>query len=684
VTVEGKIIRIQTITNAHKPLSLGMMITIAFQRLDEIADQRLRQALRTLSFHPDATVLHANIRPTPNTKHALWSMRPAQDGNWLRRPAASFSLCQTSQGNLTSTFFTLKNGQGRLIAACHDYQKETIQPDTPIVVVAPGYGETKRDYISLAYSLAANGCQVVRYDHTNHIGESEGEHADITLSSMKEDMRSVLKEVKRFWPGHPMILVASSLAGRVACKTASQDQKLAKMIILNCIVDVQSSLSVVHQEDLVAAYLKGRQPEMANVLGFNVKQAFLKDAIDQKWATLESTLEDAKRISGPVVFFSAQHDVWVDQHSLKRVYSTLRPGSAKWFVIPEALHRLQENPRKAKIVYRQVAQDCLAVQTARQAQAVIVDPSRESIGRQKHTEKERAKAHKQRSCSLGPEFWEDYLAHFSSIGKCPDYLKLLDHTAKLLGPLNPGHRVLDAGCGNGNFGMFVLSNHTRFFGKQRTHERKRIDYVGIDFVEEALERAGRNLSWVVKTFQNDAAYSAAPVRMTRSFAQVNLSQSLPFAGNQFDRIICNLVIGYLDHPTATIKELYRLLMPGGRMVLTNLKPDGDFSGIYGNLVQSTDKAETRKEARDLLNNYGKIRQAEKEGQFHFLTRNQWKEALTATGGINMRIYPTFANQAYVGVVEKPILQISRKIHVSTIADRKAAQRNQSVELGLVA
>ncbi|MCA9477511.1 MAG: methyltransferase domain-containing protein, partial [Nitrospira sp.] len=48
----------------------------------------------------------------------------------------------------------------------------------------------------------------------------------------------------------------------------------------------------------------------------------------------------------------------------------------------------------------------------------------------------------------------------------------------------------------------------------------------------------------------------------------------------FDRILSNLVLGYIKKPEAALQELYRVLAPGGRMVISNLKPDGDFSGIY--------------------------------------------------------------------------------------------------------
>jgi hypothetical protein len=89
------------------------------------------------------------------------------------------------------------------------------------------------------------------------------------------------------------------------------------------------------------------------------------------------------------------------------------------------------------------------------------------------------------------------------------------------------------------------------------------------------------------------------------------------------------------------------------MVISNLKPNGDFSGIYQSLVRNAALPQQRKEARNLLNNYGKIRQAEREGQFCFFDRTQWESNVTALGCMNVKVYPTFAGQAFLIVLKKP-------------------------------
>ena len=50
---------------------------------------------------------------------------------------------------------------GRRLAVCQDRLLQ-LDDSGPVAVVSPGYGETKRDYITLGYYLASNGFRVIR------------------------------------------------------------------------------------------------------------------------------------------------------------------------------------------------------------------------------------------------------------------------------------------------------------------------------------------------------------------------------------------------------------------------------------------------------------------------------------------------------------------------------------------
>jgi ubiquinone/menaquinone biosynthesis C-methylase UbiE/alpha-beta hydrolase superfamily lysophospholipase len=552
-------------------------------------------------------------------------------------------------GNIQSTKITILNADGLTIIAYHDYPTDSDLSTLPIAVIAPGYGETKRDYLCLAYYFASNGYHVIRYDHTNHVGESDGDHYDISLTSMKENFQAVTRYVQTQWPMQPIVGIAASLASRVAMKAEAECPSVSLLISLMGIVDVQQSLAIVHQEDLFTGYRNGRFPESANVLGFNVSHVFLQDAFENNFSTLESTLRDVASLTTPVLLVSAGKDAWVDRQDIQTASQVLGSRLITHHVVPDALHRLQENPKAAKTTYQYVIQKCQEQLNTMSPHGPIKDPNRLLLGRQKREEKNRQQ--QQSATDVGVTFWQDYLGHFQSISTCPDYVKLLDHVFHALGPITPGQHVLDAGCGNGNAGLFFLHEWQAARNGQLHLGEEDIRYVGIDIVPDALGKAKAHMTQAIQELEQRQPTCTKKLQL--SWAQVDLQHILPFADNQFDRIVSNLVLGYVDNPQAALEELYRVLAPGGRMVLSNLKPNGDFSGIYHDLVASVGQPEQREEARQLLHNYGKIRQAEKEGQFRFFDETEWNSILQSLGCHSAGVYPTFAHQAYLIVLEKP-------------------------------
>jgi SAM-dependent methyltransferase/alpha-beta hydrolase superfamily lysophospholipase len=551
--------------------------------------------------------------------------------------------------NIQSTRLSIPNGYGHTIKAYQDFPKTFDLSTLPIVVIAPGYGETKRDYLTLAYYFASNGFHVIRYDHTNHVGESQGTHFDISLSSMKHDFQTVTHFVRQQWPHRPVIGVASSLASRVALKAEAEESCLTLLILLVGVVDVRRSVATVHQEDVFANYLNGQIQDSANILGFNVGRHFLHDAIANNFSTLNTTLKDVQDLETRVMYISAGRDAWIDDKDLQAFKPSIASHLSKWLEVPEALHRLQENPKAARTTYRHIIDHCREFLGISSQEYRIQEPNRLDLGRQNRQEKT---ALQQRShADVGQAFWSDYLGHFQTVGKCQAYVQLLDHVFHALGPITPGQRFLDAGCGNGNAGLFFLQSLQKSNNQPGLISEHPIRYVGIDVIHEALGRAQFQMTRTYHSLQKAWPAGLPPVQM--SWSQVDLQHSLPFADNQFDRIVSNLVLGYVADPQKVLRELFRVLAPGGRMVISNLKPNGDFSGIYQNLVSHAGQMDQKIEARELLNNYGKIRQAEKEGQFRFFDQTEWRNILDSLNGVHTGVYPTFAKQAYLIVVEKP-------------------------------
>ena len=556
---------------------------------------------------------------------------------------------------IISTQVECRNTAGQRIAIYHDAPRHA-GPRTPLVIIAPGYGETKKEYVTMSYFLAGNGFQVLRYDHTNHVGESEGDILDATLTGMEHDLGAVLDFAERTWGAERIVVVATSLAGRVAFKRAACDGRVGLLCLLTGVVDVQATLLAVHQEDLILAFLRGVRRGPLNVLGFNVDaDRFLGDAIKAGYATLNSTIQDALRIRTPTIFFAAEHDAWVNLESLKQVTAALGEHAANLFLIPEALHRLHENPRKARVVFRQLVTCCLKRLAPQMPARGILEPSRRQIGLQNRIERDRARAQHLMTKTEIVEFWQDYLDHFHHIANVGDYWHLLDHIYRLTGNLDGSMRVLDAGCGNGNFGMFLSINQAYRQERNTAPDATPVHYIGMDFIQPALAQARQNLRKTSAEVCGKLSRSAEAMALPLNFSLLaaDLNMPLPFRDGHFDRVICNLVISYLQDPLSTLGEFMRVLSPNGRLVITNLKPHADLSQIYRNFVQRADRPEEMEEGRQLLNNSGKIKQAEGDGIFRFFDRQELAMLLTSSGAVQPRVYSTFANQGYIAVAEKP-------------------------------
>jgi ubiquinone/menaquinone biosynthesis C-methylase UbiE len=144
-------------------------------------------------------------------------------------------------------------------------------------------------------------------------------------------------------------------------------------------------------------------------------------------------------------------------------------------------------------------------------------------------------------------------------------LPLYDPFTKLLGvsrlhrrlvelaAIEPGHRVLEIGCGTGNLTLRA----------QRMHPEA--DVVGIDPDPLALERARRK-----------AERAGLPVRWDRGKAG-----ELPYPDESVDRVLSAFMFHHLDdtEKKSALAEVRRVLRPGGQLHLVDIA--GHHHGRFG-------------------------------------------------------------------------------------------------------
>lgn len=103
-----------------------------------------------------------------------------------------------------------------------------------------------------------------------------------------------------------------------------------------------------------------------------------------------------------------------------------------------------------------------------------------------------------------------------------------------------GRRVLDAGCGTGNFSLALAPRRARVVGLDRAAPMLRTAR------QKARER-GQQALWV----QGDLSH-------------------LPFADASFDGVVCILALDFVGARQAALQELVRVLRPGGFMLVAVL------------------------------------------------------------------------------------------------------------------
>ena len=125
--------------------------------------------------------------------------------------------------------------------------------------------------------------------------------------------------------------------------------------------------------------------------------------------------------------------------------------------------------------------------------------------------------------------------------------------------LKPGEAVLDVGCGTGDL---TLRAARKVGAEGRT--------AGIDASPNMIKIATRKAAKKGR----DVDFRLAAI------------EDLPFADGEFDAALSSFMVHHLpdDLKVRGLAEVRRVLMPGGRLVVVDLKPGGGIVGFISRLV----------------------------------------------------------------------------------------------------
>lgn len=529
---------------------------------------------------------------------------------------------------------------------------EGVPTEGPFVVVTPKFGESKKNNLQLAYQLAANGLRVLRFDHTNHVGESEGEIEDYTFSGAIDDIVSAIDYLEQNQGAGNVQVVANSLSARCALRVAATDARVVRLVTMVGVVNFRETAKVVYQRDMVGEYLEGRMQGISDILGHQVNvDNFLKDCIEHNLHDLRGSMEDVENAQCAIFFFNAERDVWVNIEEIRQLQRAA--DSVTVSTIKEAMHELRENPEAAQGAALSLVHTCKTgrIPDSKGRKKKISVPRKKVVFAQNKVERNRLReAAPLRESEQ--EFWREYLQKYNileAVGDYQDYLKLI---GDCLGPLEAGKIYFDCGCGNGMYGAWCLRDIL-------LRSNNRLDppplYFGLDLTAKGLADALRRH---MEASGEDRKRGEAMLNLL--YLRFDLDEldpgsgglRLPFEDSSVDRICCSLLISYLKRPELLLSELYRILKKGGRIVVSSMKPFCDLSVIYKDVVDEASSESTLQSARNLLTAAGAIKLKEEEGHYKFYAREELIECVSGAGFKRAKFYRSFGDQANLVCAEK--------------------------------
>lgn len=538
-------------------------------------------------------------------------------------------LAANPQTQISSNLITYTSRNGRRIRAYLD--RAVVKKNKQrFVILAPKYGETKKNNLQLAYFLASNGFTVLRFDLTFHVGESEGEMSAFTLPGMVDDILGSIDFLATESGAEQVVLVASSLSARCALRAAAMDSRVGRFVSIVGVVNMQTTLKEVYREDIFGTFLNGRHWGLTDIIGFDINgETFLSTAVEHRLHDLNGSMEDASRLRIPCTVFYAEEDLWVNPAEVRQVFSSA--NECLLVPIKGAMHEIRENPRAAEETFQMVVAACLDAPGS----LSLALPDKQCVLRQNKLERERLRQNRPGE-ETEKTFWSAYLSKYSLLEKAEDYQAYLDTVGALLGLFHPGEIVLDAGCGNGLVGMWVLREVMR--RAIPDYESTPCTYVGLDLTDQGLMDAMRKHDDTRRRFGSlsdatgDMRFAYAPFDFDWLAKEPEDEPArLPFRDDTFDKICCSLVLSYLVRPETLLRELKRILKPGGVLVVSSMKPYCDMSAIYRGFVDQQVTNSDVEKARNLLRAAGTIKLKEEKGQYAFFSENELADMVMSVG-----------------------------------------------------
>lgn len=543
-------------------------------------------------------------------------------------------------------------------------------PGAPAVVIPPAWGRTKETLLPLAATIVAafekerEPVTVVRFDGVRRRGESFNdpecqhpgrEHHRFTFSQGVDDIRTVVQGLDRspeFAPSSVTLVTfsAASIDGRRAV-ALDNGERISGWVSVVGSADLQSMMRVISGGvDFVGGVERGLSFGMQELLGVEVDIDWAgADALSHKLGFLEDSCRDMDSIRVPVTWIHGRHDAWMDLERARTILSRGNTENRRLIIVPTG-HQLRTS-REAMEVFQLVAGEVGRLGVGRVLRATV--PRISDLEARRKAERGRLAT----PTVDKREFWRRYLVgRDGSLGielmtSASSYRQFMREQIEALG-LARDERVIDLGSGTGAFLLGVA---------EQLRAAMPLAICELDYVREGLVRARTRLDATGRGSLLRSAFIACDLSAGKS------QRSIPFRSETYDAAIASLLISYVDDPVATLTEVWRVLKPGGRLVLSGLRRDADMSKLFvdalgeiargGGASQLDGHAaiDLERSSRDFLNDATRLLDLEELGVFEFREATELSALIRASGFEVAKTWSSFGDppQAVVVLAYKP-------------------------------
>jgi ubiquinone/menaquinone biosynthesis C-methylase UbiE/pimeloyl-ACP methyl ester carboxylesterase len=533
------------------------------------------------------------------------------------------------------------------------------------VVMPSGWGRTKEALLPLARTIVATfraarePVCVVRFDGVRKRGESYNdpecrvpgrEYHHFVFSQGVDDIETITRSLRELpsFQASSVILVSFSAAAIEARKALARDRTgvIDGWVSVVGSPDIQSmARSISGGVDLMGGYERGVRFGIQELLGVVVDvDRIVSDGNANNLIYIEDSRCDFAEIEVPITWYHGEYDAWVDLDRVRDVLSHGNKSDRRLVVIPTG-HQLK-NSREAEEAFQ-----CIAAEVGRIALGREISPL-SAVAREVRALRV---AERHRLPAVEPDlrsFWRDYLVGrdcsfgIELLTSGSAYRQMMELQIDSL-QLSSSERVIDLGAGTGSFELQLAR------GRKYAPP---LFITAIDYVGEALKRARDRLSAV-----------AAPEGLIVSYleADLNLLHSqhrIPVESGSFEAAIASLLLSYLEGPELVLREICRILRPGGRMVISSLRRDADISGLYMEASAELHLGIARHELpgleeeilgtslRNFLNDASKVLELEEAGSFRFWEANELTGMVAEAGFTEVKSTPSLGDPPQAVVV----------------------------------